>query len=47
MKINDPVKNNSEIKKIIEKIKINLNYLKKIKILGNISTKIFLLTKKF
>ena len=29
MKINDPVKNNSEIKKIIEKVKINLNYLKK------------------
>ena len=29
MKINDPVKNNSQIKKIIEKVKINLNYLKK------------------
>ena len=29
MKINDPVKNNSQVKKIIEKVKINLNYIKK------------------
>ena len=29
MKINDPAKNNSQVKKIIEKVKINLNYIKK------------------
>ena len=29
MKINDPVKNNTQVKKIIEKAKINLNYIKK------------------
>ena len=29
-------KNNSQVKKIIEKVKINLNYIKKIKILENL-----------
>ena len=47
MKINDPVKNNSQIKKIIEKVKINLNYLKKNQDFRNISIKIFPQIKKF